>query len=93
MNISRHSVIIVVSGYCFFSFFVRAFCMRLLNSIHDEKGNRSFACWFCLDFSIEIAVQTNCTRVTVGKKFAVCSGTKNMHIPGSELGTAITAKF
>ena len=59
VNISRHSIIIVVSGYCFFSFFVRAFCMRLLNSIHDEIGNRSFACWFCLDFSLEIAVQTN----------------------------------
>ena len=49
----------MVSGYCFFSFFVRAFCMRLLNSIHDEIANRSFACWFCLDFSLEIAVQTN----------------------------------
>ena len=59
VNISRHSIIIVVSGYCFFSFFVRAFCMRLLNSIDDEIGNRSFACWFCLDFSLEIAVQTN----------------------------------
>ena len=33
--------------------------MRLLNSIDDEIGNRSFACWFCLDFSLEITVQTN----------------------------------
>ena len=31
--------------------------MRLLNSIHDEIGNRSFSCCFCLDFSLEIAVQ------------------------------------
>ena len=29
VNISRHSIIIVVSGYCIFSFFVRAFCRRL----------------------------------------------------------------
>ena len=43
----------------FFSFFVRAFCMGLLNSIHDEIGNRSFACWFCLDISPEIAVRSN----------------------------------
>ena len=33
--------------------------MKLLSSIHDEIDNRSFACWFCLDFSFEIAVQTN----------------------------------
>ena len=52
----------------------------------DEIGNRSFACWFCLDFSLEIAVQTKrskgiiCTRVIVRKRFAVCSGAKNMHI-------------
>ena len=45
-------------GTAFFASF-RAFCMRLLNSIHDEIDNRSFACWFCLDFSLEIAVQTN----------------------------------
>ena len=32
--------------------------MRLLNSIR-EIGNRSFSCWFRLDFSPEIAVQTN----------------------------------
>ena len=57
--IPRHSIIIAVSGYCFFPFFVRAFCMRLLNSIHDEIGNRSFACWFASIFSLEIAVQTN----------------------------------
>ena len=63
VNISSHSIIIVVSGYCFFSFFVRAFCMRLLNSIHDEKGNRSLSCWFCLDFSLVIAVQTNRSKV------------------------------
>ena len=47
-------------GTAFFPFSIRsAFCMRLLNSIHDEVGSRSFACWFCLDFSLEIAVQTN----------------------------------
>ena len=46
-------------GTPFFSFLVRAFCMRLLNAIHDEIGNRSFACWICLDFSLEIALQTN----------------------------------
>lgn len=46
MNISRHWIITVVSGYCIFSCFVRAFCMRLLNSIHDENGIRNFACWF-----------------------------------------------
>ena len=55
VNRSRHSIIVVVSGYCFFSFLVRAFCMRLLNSILDEIGNSSFACWFCLNFSLEIA--------------------------------------
>ena len=50
----------MVSGDCFFFFFVHAFCMRLLNSIHDEIGNRSsLSCWVCLDFSPEIAVQTN----------------------------------
>ena len=59
--------------------------MRLLNSIHDEIGNRSFARWFCLDFSLEIAVQANrskgmYTRVTVGKRFAVCSDAKNVCI-------------
>ena len=43
VNISRHSISIVVSGYRFFSFLVRAFCMRMLNSIHDEIDNRSFA--------------------------------------------------
>ena len=60
VNTSRRWVIIiVVSGYCFFPFFVLAFCMRLLNSIHVEIGNRSFTCWFCLDFSLKIAVQTN----------------------------------
>ena len=46
-------------GTPFFSFLVRAFCMRLLNAIHDEIGNRSFACWFASIFSLEIAVQTN----------------------------------
>ena len=46
-------------GTAFFSIFVRAFCVRPLNSIHDEIRNRSFACWFCLDFSLEITVQTN----------------------------------
>ena len=46
-------------GTVFFFFFFRAFCMRLLNSFHDEIGNRSFACWFCLDFSLYLAVQTN----------------------------------
>ena len=45
--------------YCFFSFFVGAFCMRPLNSIQYEIGNCSFASWFCLDFSLEIDVQTN----------------------------------
>ena len=50
-------ILLWFQGTAFFSFFVRAFCMRLLNSIHDEIGNRSFA-WFCLDFSLEIAVQT-----------------------------------
>ena len=30
------TIIIVVSGYCFFSFFVRAFCVRLLNSIRNS---------------------------------------------------------
>ena len=55
VNISRHSISIVVA---FFPFFLCAFCMRLLDSIHDEMGNRSFACWFCLDSSLEIAVQT-----------------------------------
>ena len=59
VNISRHSIIIVVVGYCFFSFFVREFCVRLLNSIHNERGNCSFACWFCFEFALEIAVQTN----------------------------------
>ena len=47
VNIERQHINIEVSGYCFISFFVRAFCMRLLNSIHDKIGNRSFACWFC----------------------------------------------
>ena len=55
---------IVFSGYSFFPFFVRAFRMRLLYSIHDEIGNRSFACWFCLDFSLEIAVPTNRSKGT-----------------------------
>ena len=59
VNISR-SIIIAVSGYCFFSFFVRrAFLHEAAQLLHDEIGNRSFACWFCLDFSLEIAVQTN----------------------------------
>ena len=91
VNISRHSIIIVVVGYCFFSFFVRVFRMRLLNSIHDEIGNRSLAWWFCLDFSLEIAVQTNrskaCTRVIVGKRFAVCSGAKNIPVPGMHIAS------
>ena len=50
---------------------------HLLNStsIH-EVCNRSFASWFCLDFSLQIDVQTNCvqrvcTRVTIRKRFAV----------------------
>ena len=59
VDISRHSIIIVVSGYCVLSFFVSAFRTSLLNSIHDKIGNRSCACWFCLDFFHEIAVQTN----------------------------------
>ena len=58
VNISSHSIIIiVVSGYCFSS--VCSCVLRLLNSIHDEIGNRSFAFWFSIDFSLEIAVQTN----------------------------------
>ena len=50
----------MVSGYCFF-----LFCSRVLHeaaqfhSWWKKIGNRSFACWFCLDFSLEIAVQTN----------------------------------
>ena len=54
----------VVSGYRFFSFCIRAFRMRLLKSIHDEIGNSSFACWFCLDFLVEIAVQTTRSKGT-----------------------------
>ena len=55
--------------------------MRLLNSIHDEIGNRSFACWFCVDFSLEIGVQTNRSKgMYVEKRFAVCSGAKNIFI-------------
>ena len=58
VNISSHSIIIGFRVLLFFHF-GRPFCMRLLNSIHDEIGNRRFAIWFCLDFSLEIAVQTN----------------------------------
>ena len=54
----------VVSGYRFFSICIRAFRMRLLKSIHDEIGNSSFACWFCLDFLVEIAVQTTRSKGT-----------------------------
>ena len=57
----RHSnIVVVLAGFRvrLFFVFVRAFCMRLLNSIF-EIDIRSFACWFCLDFSIEIAVQTD----------------------------------
>ena len=64
-------------------FFVRAFCMKLLNSIHDEIGNRSLACWFCFDClksPYKPTVQKVCTRVTVGKRFAVCSGAKTICI-------------
>ena len=49
-------------GTALFSILVRAFGMRPLNSIHDEIGNRIFACWFCLDFSLEIAVQTTLSK-------------------------------
>ena len=64
-------------------FFVRAFCMRMLNCIHDEIVNRSFACWLyfdCLKSTYKPTVQKVCTRVTVGKRFAVCSGAKNICI-------------
>ena len=69
-------------GTAFFPFLCVRFSMRLLNYIHDEIGNRSFAGWFCLDFSLEIAVQTNRSkgmyRVIVGKRSGVCSGAKNI---------------
>ena len=45
-------------GTAFFSFFARAFCIRLLNSIYGELGNFSFSCWFRLDFSLEVAIKT-----------------------------------
>ena len=55
--------------------------MRLLNSIHDEIGNRSFACWFAsicrLKSPYKPTVQRVCTRLIVGKRFTVCSGAKN----------------
>ena len=51
-------VLLWLQGTAIFPFLFVS-CMRLLNSIHDEIGNRRFACWFCLDFSLEIAVQTN----------------------------------
>ena len=74
----------MASGCCFISLSVRAFSTRLLNFILDEIGNRSFACWFYLDFSFKSPYtptdQRVCTRVTVGKRFAVCSGAKNICI-------------
>ena len=67
--------------------------MRLHNSIHDEIGNRSFACWFCLDLLLEIAVQTYRSKGMYKgnrrKEFVRAPKTYAY----SELGTAITAKF
>ena len=63
----------------FFPFFVHAFCMRMLNSAHDEIGNRSFACWCCFDclkLPYKPTVQKLCARVTVGKRFAVVRAPK-----------------
>ena len=47
--------------------------MRLLNSIHDEIGNRSCACWFCFDFSLEIAAQTNRSK-------SMCKGKRRKEV-------------
>ena len=62
-----------LQGTAFFSFCVRAFCMRLLNSIHDEiVGNRSVPIGFAsisrLKSPYKRTVQSVCTRVTVGKR-------------------------
>ena len=57
VNISRHSIITLVSWYCFFFLFCS--CVLHEAAQFHEIGKRSFACWFCLDFSLEIAAQTN----------------------------------
>ena len=59
VNISRHSIIICGFRVLLFFLFCSCVIIRLLNSIHDEISNRRCACWFCLDFSLEIAAQTN----------------------------------
>ena len=71
-----------LQGTAFFSFCVRAFCMRLLNSIHDEiVGNRSVPIGFAsisrLKSPYKPTVQRVCTGVIVGKRFDVCSGAKS----------------
>ena len=81
MNISRHPIIIVVSRYCFFSLF-RAFCMRHRKSIPDEIGTAVLPVVFAsisrLKSPYKPTVQRVCTRVTVGMRFAICSGAKNI---------------
>ena len=63
--------------------------MKLLNSIHNDLGNRCFACWFAslsgLKSPYKSTVQRVCTRVIVGERFTVCSGAKN--IPGMHIAS------
>ena len=77
----------------------KAVCL-LLNSIHDEISNRSFACWFCLDFSREISVQTNRSKVMYkgNRRKEVCrlfGRQKHVHIPSwaPQLPPSLQFKF
>ena len=69
---------------------MRIIYMSLLNSIDDEIiGSRSFPVGFApisrFESPYKRTVQRVCTRVTVGKRFAVCLGAKN--IPGMHIAS------